>query len=159
MRYLSIFFGTIGYMSLRGLGYGVVFGGILGTLLWPIIGTMYGVGYGAIIGLMVSCLGGAIIGLIIVTFFDPVRNKRIFYEIMRLLGGLLSIIATYAAFIIVFWQGEPLEERFRIVFAFGNEFFWLLVPSLIASMCAFYVYGRFALWYLANSQHQYQQKT
>ena len=151
MARLAIIFDTIGYMGLRGLAYGAGIGVIWGTVVAQLFGSLYGPFLGVMIGLPTSIIGGTMIGVVRIMFHHPVYSELVFRWTIRIIGGTVAFTGGFIGCLLLVVQTyAPLDERLRTMFSVGGLFFWL-VPTLIATVSAFFVCDRFVDQYLAKS--------
>jgi hypothetical protein len=136
MKHMTIVMDAVGYMGLRGLLYGAGLGAAYGTILSPIAGTIYGAFYGAIVGLPLGNVGGIIISLITVRFFNPQTDSLNFYQKITALGGVTGLVGSLFGFALLL----------------GPSLIFSIIPSVIAAGCAVYVSHNYATRCLPEMQ-------
>ena len=133
---------AVGYMGIRGLIYGSIFGAGFGTLVMPLIGTAYGAFFGAIIGTPLGIIGGMIIGVIASLFFNPVINLHEFRWTLRVMGGVIGFLGASIGFRIVFGPGDNS----------GTSVVFIHLPTLITTSLATYSSHSYAEYYLRQKR-------
>jgi hypothetical protein len=98
-------FHTVDFMLVRGAGFGVILGGLVGLYFgW------FAAFYGVTIGAAAGALSGLVIGVITKWYFSPINNER-FYRIVT----ALIACAVSGMIVLVLWS--PLVSDYR-----GNVF-------------------------------------
>lgn len=151
---MRIIWDAVAYMTLRGMGYGFVLGGLFGAIYGAILAAfaafLYGAAVGAfmgwIAGTATGILNGLVVGILNYTLFRRVTKPVSYRKIITVLCGLLTFIGLPVSVTVFTGSGNSMT--------FASIAF-LFIPGLIAASAAAYVGWQFAEKFIVQQGKDY----
>jgi hypothetical protein len=144
MDTLSSGWGITRRMAVWGLIAGALLGGLYGTPLIPIAGTLYGGLLGGFIGLFLGLVDGLVVAVITSLFFRAMTRAAPEVRRYRIIIGAASVFVVVLVGLLSFWYAAPSWTKSPT--STQGIVFFVVIPALIAAAAAWWASGRLAKW-------------